>query len=190
MTSFLADRGSPRDLVIRDITDTTMGLSWTAAPGAVRRYRIVWKSLYDGQTGESTVPGNVINTVLENLQPETKYKMSVIASYKSGDGAPLEGEATTEVSPNARRVRVDEETENSMRVTWQPAPGKVVSYRVVYRPVSGGRQVVAKVPATSTTTVLKRLQPLTKYNISVIPMYKSGEGKHRQGEGTTGMYYI
>uniref|UniRef100_A0A8C3IIX7 Collagen alpha-1(XII) chain n=1 Tax=Chrysemys picta bellii TaxID=8478 RepID=A0A8C3IIX7_CHRPI len=185
----LEDRGSPRDLFIRDITDTTMGLSWTAAPGAVRRYRIVWKSLYDGQTGESTVPGNVINTELENLQPETKYKISVIASYNSGDGAPLEGAATTEVSPNARRVRVDEETENSMRITWQPAPGKVVSYRVVYRPVSGGRQAVAKVPATSTTTVLKRLQPLTKYNISVIPMYKSGEGKHRQGEGTTASPY-
>uniref|UniRef100_K7FGW4 Collagen alpha-1(XII) chain n=1 Tax=Pelodiscus sinensis TaxID=13735 RepID=K7FGW4_PELSI len=185
----LEDRGSPRDLVIRDITDTTMRLSWTPAPGAVRRYRIVWRSLYDGQTGEDTVPGNAINTMLENLEPETKYKISVFASYSSGDGAPLEGEATTELSPSARMVRVDEEKENSMRVTWQPAPGKVVNYRIVYRPVSGGRQMIAKVPPTTTTTVLKRLQPLTKYNITVIPTYKSGEGKHRQGEGTTASPY-
>ncbi|CAI5769701.1 collagen alpha-1(XII) chain isoform X1 [Podarcis lilfordi] len=181
----LEERGSPRDLVTRDITDTTIGVSWTAAPGSVNQYRIIWKSLYDDQSGEKTVPGNVINTVLENLRPETRYKISVLASYRSGEGAPLEGEATTEVSPSSRTVRVDEEKETTMRVTWQPAPGKVVSYRVVYRPRRGGRQMVAKVPPSSTTTVLKRLQPLTTYDISVIPMYKTGEGKHRQGEGTT-----
>uniref|UniRef100_A0A8D2LYC8 Collagen alpha-1(XII) chain n=1 Tax=Varanus komodoensis TaxID=61221 RepID=A0A8D2LYC8_VARKO len=181
----IEERGSPRDLVTRDITDTSIGVSWTAAPGSVDHYRIIWKSLYDDLSGEETVPGNVINTVLGNLQPETKYKISVLASYRSGEGAPLEGQATTEVSPSSRTVRVDNEKETTMRVTWQPAPGKVVSYRVVYRPRRGGRQMVTKVPPTSTTTVLKRLQPLTTYDISVIPMYKTGEGKHRQGEGTT-----
>ncbi|XP_061479123.1 collagen alpha-1(XII) chain isoform X1 [Rhineura floridana] len=181
----LEDRGSPRDLVTRDITDSTIGVSWTAAPGSVHHYRIVWKSLYDDQSGEKTVPGNVINSILENLQPETRYKISVLASYRSGEGAPLEGEATTEVSPSSRTVRVDEEQETTMRVTWQPAPGKVISYRVVYRPHRGGRQMVTKVPPSTTTVVLKRLQPLTTYDISVIPVYRTGEGKHRQGEGTT-----
>ncbi|XP_077162695.1 collagen alpha-1(XII) chain isoform X2 [Paroedura picta] len=181
----LEERGSPRDLVTRDITDTTIGVSWTAAPGAVHHYRIVWKSLYGDESGEKTVPGKVVNTVLENLQPETKYKISVLASYRSGEGAPLEGEAMTEVSPSSRVVSVDQETETTMRVTWQPAPGKVVSYRVVYRPRRGGRQLFAKVPPTSTTATLKRLQPLTTYDITVIPMYKTGEGSHRQGEGTT-----
>ncbi|KAJ7341667.1 hypothetical protein JRQ81_006106, partial [Phrynocephalus forsythii] len=181
----LDERGSPRDLVTRDITDTTIGVSWTAAPGSVQYYRIIWKSLYDDQSGEKTVPGNVVDTVLENLQPETKYKLSVLASYRSGEGAPLEGEATTEVSPSSRTLRVNDEKETTMRVSWQPAPGKVISYRVVYRPRRGGRQMVTKVPPTATTTVLKRLEPLTTYDISVIPMYKTGEGKHRKGEGTT-----
>lgn len=83
-------------------------------------------------------------------------------------------------------MRVDQEKETTMRVSWQPAPGKVVSYRVVYRPRRGGRQLFTKVPPTNTTTVLRRLQPLTTYDITVIPMYKTGEGKSRQGEGTTG----
>lgn len=81
---------------------------------------------------------------------------------------------------------MDDEKETTMRVSWQPAPGNVISYRVVYRPRRGGRQMVTKVPPTATTTVLKRLEPLTTYDISVIPMYKTGEGKHRKGEGTTG----
>lgn len=90
------------------------------------------------------------------------------------------------VSQDSRTLKVDEETENTMRVTWKPAPGKVVNYRVVYRPRGGGRQMVAKVSPTVTSTVLKRLKPQTTYNITVLPIYKTGEGKLRQGLGTTG----
>lgn len=91
------------------------------------------------------------------------------------------------VSQDSKTLKVDEETEHTMRVTWKPAPGKVVNYRVVYRPQGGGRQMVAKVPPTVTSTVLKRLQPQTTYDITVLPMYKTGEGKLRQGSGTTGI---
>ena len=90
------------------------------------------------------------------------------------------------VSQDSKTLKVDEETENTMRVTWKPAPGKVVNYRVVYRPRGGGRQMVAKVPPTVTSTVLKRLKPQTTYDITVLPIYKTGEGKLRQGSGTTG----
>lgn len=90
------------------------------------------------------------------------------------------------VSEDAKTLKVDEETENTMRVTWKPAPGKVLNYRVVYRPRGGGRQMVAKVPPAVTSTVLKRLQPQTTYDITVLPIYKAGEGKLRQGSGTTG----
>ncbi|EPY83208.1 hypothetical protein CB1_000591007, partial [Camelus ferus] len=119
------ERGSPQDLITKDITDTSIGAYWTSAPGMVR------------------------------------------------------------VSEDAKTLKVDEETENTMRVTWKPAPGKVANYRVVYRPRGGGRQMVAKVPPTVTSTVLKRLQPQTTYDITVLPVYKTGEGKLRQGSGTT-----
>ncbi|CAJ0946844.1 unnamed protein product [Ranitomeya imitator] len=151
----------------------------------VRGYRVSWKSLFDDESGEKNVPGDVINTMLDNLTPETKYQISVFANYKSGEGPPLEGEATTEVSPDAKKLRVTDETENTMKVTWQPAPGNVVNYRVIYRPRAGGRQVSAKVPPAVTSTVLKRLQPKTTYDITVVPVYRSGDGKARQGEGTT-----
>lgn len=72
-----------------------------------------------------------------------------------------------------------------MKVTWQPAPGNVVNYRVTYKPQAGGRQLAAKAPGGTTTTVLRRLTPLTTYDITVVPVYRSGEGKTREGEGTT-----
>nr|XP_021484130.1 collagen alpha-1(XII) chain [Meriones unguiculatus] len=182
----LEERGSPQDLVTKDITDTSIGAYWTSAPGMVRGYRVSWKSLYDDiEAGEKNLPGDAIHTMIENLQPETKYKISVFATYSSGEGEPVTGEATTELSQDSKILKVDEETEHTMRVTWKPAPGKVVNYRVVYRSQKGGRQMVAKVPPTVTSTVLKRLQPQTTYDITVLPMYKTGEGKLRQGSGTT-----
>lgn len=84
-------------------------------------------------------------------------------------------------------IVVSEETERSMKVAWQPAPGNVLNYRVTYKPKSGGRQLAAKVPGGNTSTVLRRLTALTTYDITVLPVYRSGEGKAREGEGTTCM---
>uniref|UniRef100_A0AAR2KZ53 Collagen alpha-1(XII) chain n=1 Tax=Pygocentrus nattereri TaxID=42514 RepID=A0AAR2KZ53_PYGNA len=177
--------GSPKDLVTKDVTETSFGASWTIAPGNVRGYRVTWKSLFSEEAGEKTVPGDVTATVLDRLTPETRYKVSVYASYGRGEGEPLVGEETTDVSAAARAITVTEETERSMRATWQPAPGNVVNYRVTYKPHDGARPVVSKTPPSTTTIVLRRLQPKTTYDIVVIPVYKHGDGKARQGTGTT-----
>uniref|UniRef100_A0A673B6R8 Collagen alpha-1(XII) chain n=1 Tax=Sphaeramia orbicularis TaxID=375764 RepID=A0A673B6R8_9TELE len=176
--------GSPH-LVTSDVTDTSFGVSWTAAPGNVRQYRITWKSMFTEESGEKTIQGDTTATVLDGLTPETRYQVSVYAIYGHGEGQPLAGEETTDVSANGRTIVVSEETEKSMKVTWQPAPGNVLNYRVTYKPKVGGRQLAAKVPGGTTSTVLRRLTPLTTYDITVLPVYRFGEGKARQGEGTT-----
>ncbi|KAL0969281.1 hypothetical protein UPYG_G00224980 [Umbra pygmaea] len=177
--------GSARDLVTKDVTDTSFGVSWAAAPGNVRSYRLRWKSLYTEETGEKLVPGDVTDTVLENLTPETRYQVYVYATYGRGEGEPLVGVETTDASAAGKVLVVSEETEKSMKVTWQPAPGNVVNYRVTYKPVSGGRQLAAKVPGGTTNTILRRLTPMTTYDITVLPVYKQSEGKAREGAGTT-----
>ncbi|XP_041716800.1 collagen alpha-1(XII) chain isoform X5 [Coregonus clupeaformis] len=181
----LEELGSPKDLVTSDVTDTSFAASWTAALGNVKMYRIRWKSLYSDESGEKTVPGDVTDTVLDDLTPETLYQVSVLAAYGRGDGDPLTGQETTDVSAAAKALTVSDETERSMKVTWMAAPGKVINYRVTYAPTDGGKEMFAKVPGTSTSTVLKRLTPMTTYDITVHPIYKRGEGKARQGVGTT-----
>uniref|UniRef100_A0A3Q2T1R2 Collagen alpha-1(XII) chain n=1 Tax=Fundulus heteroclitus TaxID=8078 RepID=A0A3Q2T1R2_FUNHE len=181
----LEEAGSPRDLVTSDVTDTSFAVSWTAAPGNVRMYRVIWKSLFSDETGEKTTRGDSTSVVLDGLTPETRYQVSVVAVYGSGEGQPLVGEETTDISASGKTIVVSEETEKSMKVTWQPAPGNVVNYRVTYRPQPGGRQLAAKVPGGTTSTILRRLTPLTTYDITVVPVYRSGEGKTREGEGTT-----
>ncbi|CAG09870.1 unnamed protein product [Tetraodon nigroviridis] len=183
----LEELGSPRDLTTRDVTDTSFLVSWVPAPGNVRQYRIKWKSLYAEEAGESTIPGDNTAMVLDGLTPETRYQVSVSAVYGHGEGQPLNGEETTDISAAAKAIVVSEETERTMKVTWQPAPGNVLNYRVTYKPKLGGRQLAAKVPGGNTSTVLRRLTALTTYDITVLPVYRSGEGKAREGEGTTCM---
>ena len=91
-----AELGSPKDLVTKDVTDTSFAVSWTAALGNVQRYRVTWKSLFTDEAGEKTVPGDVTTTVLDGLTPETRYMVSVYAAYGHGEGEPLVGEETTD----------------------------------------------------------------------------------------------
>ncbi|KAM3861132.1 collagen alpha-1(XII) chain-like [Diretmus argenteus] len=181
----LDELGSPKDLVTSDVTDTSFAASWTAAPGNVETYQVRWKSLFSGKAGEKTVPGDQTNTVLDGLSPETLYQVSVVASNANRNGDPLVGQETTDASAGSKHLTVSNETEKSMRVTWKPAPGKVVNYRLKYFPSNGGEEVNLKVPGSVTSTVMKNLQPLTTYNVTVLPVYKRLEGKARQGVGTT-----
>ncbi|XP_077409700.1 collagen alpha-1(XII) chain isoform X3 [Vanacampus margaritifer] len=177
--------GPPQNLITRDVTDRSFSARWTAAPGNVRMYRVKWQSAYSEESGEKMFRGDQTDTVLDGLSPETLYQVSVVAVYDHKDSEPLTGYETTDVSAEARRLRVSDETERTMKVTWAPAPGKVLHYRLKYVPSAGGREVVLKVPAGVTSSVMKRLQALTSYHITVHPIYKRGEGKARQGVGST-----
>ncbi|KAM7368319.1 hypothetical protein PAMP_014547 [Pampus punctatissimus] len=177
--------GPPRNLVTSDVTDTSFVASWTAAPGNVKTYHIRWKSLFSEEVGDKMVPGDETTTVLEGLSPETLYQVSVVAGYGHKFSDPLKGQETTDASAAGKKLIVSDETERTMKVRWMPAPGKVVNYRLKYVPSGGGKEVSVKLPGTTTSATLKRLQPMTTYNITVHPIYKRGEGKARQGVGTT-----
>lgn len=79
-----------------DVTDTSFAVSWTAAPGNVRQYRVMYKSLFTTESGEAVIPGSSTTTVLKGLTPETRYEVSVFAVYGHGRGQPLVGEETTD----------------------------------------------------------------------------------------------
>ncbi len=88
--------GPPKNLVTSDVTDTSFAASWTAAPGNVKMYRVRWKSQFSEEHGEKTVPGDVTNTVLDGLSPETLYQVSVVAAYDRKESDPLTGQETTD----------------------------------------------------------------------------------------------
>lgn len=94
MVCSLSDAGSPRDLVTSDVTESSFVASWTAAPGNVRSYRVKWKSLFGPESGEKMV--RETTTILDGLNPETLYQVSVYAAYSHKESEPLTGEETTD----------------------------------------------------------------------------------------------
>ena len=85
-----------------------------------------------------------------------------------------------------RGLRVSEETTDSFRVSWLPAPGAVVRYRLSYEPVRGDNaRLDTLVPGGDTASVLHNLLPQTKYRVTVTPEYGSGDGPEGQTHGTT-----
>lgn len=84
-----------------------------------------------------------------------------------------------------RNLIVSDETTDSFKVGWSPAPGNVLRYRIGYRPVAGGERKEVTVPGSERATTLQKLQSDTKYHVSVTPEYHSGPGKALTGNGAT-----
>ncbi|CAM9735703.1 unnamed protein product [Lampetra planeri] len=187
-----AERGRPGDIVLTDFTSSGMTVTWGPAPGPVQRYRVTYVPVTPGP-GTSDKPGKVMlgpndfQTVLGGMDPGTRYRVEVRAVYAAGEGEPAhrEGSTTTD-GGDPGTLTVSESTPNSFRVSWQAARGAVENYRLLYRPESGpGKSVSVRVPAAAQSIVLKKLRPSTEYQLSVFPVYASGEGKPAQGKGST-----
>lgn len=72
-----------------------MKLSWSSAPGKVQRYLVTYTPVAGGETKEVTLRGDITTTVLKNLEPGTRYDLSVTALYASGAGDALSGQGDT-----------------------------------------------------------------------------------------------
>ncbi len=85
-----------------------------------------------------------------------------------------------------QKLRVSEETTESFRVSWQPAPGAVTRYKLTYAPVEDeSLRLETTTAGPETTIVLQELQPQTTYRVTVTPEYQSGPGVPQQTDGTT-----
>lgn len=71
-------------------------------------------------------------------------------------------------------------------MSWQPAPGPVIRYRLSYLPLSGAGEILeAQTLGPETTIVLQELFPITTYRVSVSAEYSTGIGDQMQVDGTT-----
>ncbi|XP_014895004.1 collagen alpha-1(XII) chain [Poecilia latipinna] len=182
------EAGPAKNLVTSDVSASSFRATWTAAPGNVQAYKVRWKSLFSGEQGDKTVPGDQTSTVLDGLSPETRYQVSVIAAYDQKDSEPLTGLETTDVPAfkAPRNLLTSEPTKTSFRVSWDPAPGDVRGYRVTFHP-SGNDVDLGElmVGPYDNTVVLEELRAGTKYSVAVFGMFDGGVSSPLAGEEKT-----
>lgn len=91
-----AELGSVSSLRVSEETAESFRVSWQAAPGDVARYRLTYQSVGgEGFRLETNTAGPETTIVLQELRPQTTYRVTVTAEYGSGPGGVLQTEGTT-----------------------------------------------------------------------------------------------
>ncbi|KAK2113943.1 hypothetical protein P7K49_008209 [Saguinus oedipus] len=176
----------PKDLSFSEVTSYSFKTNWSPAGENVFSYHITYKEATGDDEVTVVEPASSTSVVLSNLKPETLYLVNVTAEYEDGFSIPLAGEETTaEVKGAPRNLKVTDETTDSFKITWTQAPGRVLRYRIMYRPVAGGESREVTTPPNQRRRTLENLIPDTKYEVSVIPEYFSGPGSPLTGNAAT-----
>ncbi|XP_041099442.1 collagen alpha-1(XII) chain-like, partial [Polyodon spathula] len=182
----LEEQGTPHSLRVSEETMDSFRVTWGAAPGNVVWYRLSYYPIGGGDTKETSIPGSETTVVLPELLPSTTYRVSVAAEYQSGVGGEMQIDGTTkEARGSPRDLQVSDFTVSSMRLSWVAAPGRVLQYRIAFRPSAGGEGKEISAKGSATTALLKNLLPSTEYDLSVSARYSSGLGEPLAGKGTT-----
>eukprot|EP00064_Thunnus_orientalis_P008889 superscaffoldBa00001090_g8912 len=177
--------GGVRNLQVLNPTMTTLNVRWEPAEGPVKEYKVIYVPTDGGDESIEQVPASTTNTVLRGLQPDTLYTVSLVPVYAEGDGKTMSENGKTKPLGGGRNLQVFNPTMTTLNVRWEPAEGQVKEYKVIYVPAAGGDETMEKVPAGTTTTVLRGLQPDTLYTVSLVPVYPVGEGKKLSENGKT-----
>ncbi|XP_078712214.1 collagen alpha-1(XII) chain-like isoform X2 [Lampetra fluviatilis] len=187
----------PGDVVLTEASSRSMRVSWSPARSSVQHYRIEYRSLVPGDASdedeeddedrerpslqEAEVDAAVTMLALSDLQPETRYRVHVVAVYDGGEvvsGAVEETTLDERGSPSG--LEVEERLSDSVLVRWLPSPGRVLSYRVRYAPLEGGAGAAEgtggerAVSGELVGARLEGLAPGTRYRITVIAEYATG----------------
>ncbi|KAJ8275019.1 hypothetical protein COCON_G00096440 [Conger conger] len=178
-------RGGPRNLRVFGATTNTLSIAWDHAEGPVQQYKIAYAPLTgDPITEYAVVPGNRNNAMLQNLQPDTPYNISVEAIYTDAVGKKLAGNGRTLALLAPQNLRVTDEWYTRFRVHWDPSPSPVLGYKLVYQPTDKDETLEVFVGDVTSYT-LHNLQPGTPYDVKVFAQYDAGMSGSLDGQGTT-----
>ena len=91
-----AERGSAGNLRVSEEATDSFRVSWTAAPGAVVRYLLTYEPVRgDSVRLETATVGGETTIVLQQLFPQTTYRVTVTPEYQSGPGVEKQIDGTT-----------------------------------------------------------------------------------------------
>lgn len=81
--------------MVSEETVDSFRVSWKAAPGTVRKYKLFYEPVSGGDKLEAETDGSQVTIVLQRLQPVTTYRVTVYPEYDSGRGPSMDTEGTT-----------------------------------------------------------------------------------------------
>ncbi|XP_043104871.1 fibronectin 1a [Puntigrus tetrazona] len=179
------------DLKFINITDSTIGLSWSPLDStAITGYRITVLAAGDSVPifVEFVEPTKGFYTV-HGLEPGIDYDITVTTVTENGESEPITITQQTAV-PAPSGLSFGEVTADTMLVTWKapqvPKPSNIDHYIIRYHPVDDDDDTTELIVYGSTNYfVLRNLVPNTEYLVSVICVYEERESSPAIGTQRT-----
>ncbi|XP_038648857.1 tenascin-X-like [Scyliorhinus canicula] len=162
----------PSNLRFSDITGNSFRMDWDHGSEEADQYRISWVPSGGGDKKEMIINGNETSHVLDNLDPDTLYDVSLTAIYpdkKESDG--VTASQRTSGGPAPSNLRFSDITGNSFRMDWDHGSEEVDQYRLSWVPSGGGDKKEMIINGNETSQVLDKLDPDTLYDVSLTAIY-------------------
>ncbi|XP_048406558.2 collagen alpha-1(XIV) chain-like [Stegostoma tigrinum] len=177
-------RDPPSNLHIEAKTPTSLQISWDHPSANVQHYRILYMNVRGGHAAETIVPVKTNSIIIQPLNADTVYEVTVAATYTSGDEASISGEGKTLPFNPPTNLRISEVCYNHFRVIWDKAKTQPLGYAVIYRTASDQTMEVMT-GEDADSTVIKNLQPGREYSVEVLAVYPNGNSTAIKGKATT-----
>uniref|UniRef100_A0A672KIW6 Tenascin-like n=1 Tax=Sinocyclocheilus grahami TaxID=75366 RepID=A0A672KIW6_SINGR len=162
-TNALTDLDPPRDLEVRDSTETTLELVWKRARAKISTYRLAFVSA-DGRREEVELPATATAYTLSGLSPGMRYTVTLVAERGQRRSAP----ATVTASTALGDLRFSDMTDTTAVVSWTRPRSQPDSYRITYVPIQGGAPMILTADGSQSQVSLTNLIPGEMYQLSLV----------------------
>ncbi|XP_068170736.1 contactin-4 [Antennarius striatus] len=190
--------GAPEGLVVTDITDTTVQLSWGSGPvnhspitmyivQARTPFSIGWQTV---RTVPDSVPGQMMRATVKDLNPWVDYEFRVVAINSVGVGEPSTPSKqirTKAAVPKVAPVGVNGGggARGELVITWEPVPeeqqsGEDFGYVVAFRLLGSNTWIQTVLASPEASRYIYRndsIAPLSQFEVKVGVYNGMGEGK-------------
>uniref|UniRef100_A0A8C5KS18 Tenascin N n=1 Tax=Jaculus jaculus TaxID=51337 RepID=A0A8C5KS18_JACJA len=158
------DIDGPKNLVTKQVTETTLTVSWDPVEADIDRYMVRYTSA-DGETRELPVSKDRSSTVLTGLRPGVEYEVDVWAQKGAQSSRKANTKAPTDID-SPKNLVTNQVTENTATISWDPVQADIDRYMVRYTSADGETREVP-VSKDRSSTVLTGLRPGVEYTVHV-----------------------
>lgn len=170
---------SPAVVSISELGPSSVRINWgPLQPDRVISYYIEYSTLPSGRLSALTLGGNQNSTVLQNLQPDSTYLITVSARHSSGiERAMSVKVCTEEVTPALSDLQLTTVGSDSVQVDWRGSGSGLRGYWLTWEDQQNSvasQRSTMYLPAESLSTRLSHLPPLAR--VCVSPIYRTARG--------------